>query len=275
VLAGGPNGKTAYKFIARTNLAGVTGVRLEALADDRLPMKGPGRSGSGNFVLTEFRVEWSPEGEPDKKSPVALQNAQADFSQGGYDVATAIDGKKAPADNGWAVHPQPGQNHTAVFETKENAGSGPGLFTIWLDQEYQDGQHTLGRFRISVTTAPRPITLQGLPQNVTDLLAITADKRTDPQKAELLKFYRSQDGELKKREQALAAAKQPRPVDPKLQQLRDKLAEVSKPVPIDPKLALLRADAALSTGQLERARLTFVQDLAWALINSPAFLFNR
>jgi WD40 repeat protein/mono/diheme cytochrome c family protein len=275
VVAGGANGKTTYKFVARTDLANVTGVRLEALADERFPMKGPGRSGSGNFVLTEFRVEWAPEGEPDKKSPVVLQNAQADFSQGGYDVATAIDGKKAPTDNGWAVHPQAGQSHTAVFETKDNAGSGPGLFTVWLDQEFQDNQHTLGRFRISVTTVPRPVTLQGLPQSITDLLAVAADQRTDAQKAELLKFYRSQDSELKSREQAVAAAKQPRPIDPKLQQLRDALAEASKPVPIDPKLAGLRADAALSTKQLEQSRLTFVQDLAWALINSPAFLFNR
>ncbi|MCU0983121.1 MAG: hypothetical protein MUF25_28510 [Pirellulaceae bacterium] len=162
-----------------------------------------------------------------------------------------------------------------MFETKDNAGSGPGLFTVWLDQEFQDNQHTLGRFRISVTTVPRPVTLQGLPQSITDLLAVAADQRTDAQKAELLKFYRSQDSELKSREQAVAAAKQPRPIDPKLQQLRDALAEASKPVPIDPKLAGLRADAALSTKQLEQSRLTFVQDLAWALINSPAFLFNR
>ncbi len=275
VVANGSNGKATYKFVARTDLANVTGVRLEALADERFPMKGPGRSGSGNFVLTEFRVEWAPEGDPGKTSAVALQNAQADFSQGGYDVTTAIDGKKAPTDNGWAVHPQVGQNHTAVFEAKDNTGSGPGRFTLWLDQEYQDNQHTLGRFRISVTTAPRPVSLQGLPQNITDLLAVAADQRTDPQKAELLKFYRSQDSELKSREQAVAAAKQPRPIDPKLQQLRNILAEANKPVPIDAKLAGLRADAALSTKQLEQSRLTFVQDLAWALINSPAFLFNR
>ena len=275
VVANGANGKTTYKFVARTASDKITGIRLEALADDRLPLKGPGRSGSGNFVLTEFRVEWAPEAEPDKRAPVGLQNAQADFSQGGYDVATAIDGQKAAANNGWAIHPQAGQNHTAVFETKDNTGSGPGLLTVWLDQEFQDNQHSLGRFRISVTTAPRPVTLQGLPQNITDLLAVAGDQRTDAQKAELLKFYRSQDSELKSREQAVAAARQPRPVDSRLQQLREALAGASQPVPIDPKLAQLRADAALSTRQLEQARLTFVQDLAWALINSPAFLFNR
>jgi WD40 repeat protein/mono/diheme cytochrome c family protein len=275
VVASGPNGKTTYQFVARTDLAGVTGVRLETLADERFPMKGPGRSGSGNFVLTEFRVEWAAEGEPNNRSAVELQNAQADFSQGSYDVTTAIDGQKAPTNNGWAVHPQVGQNHTAVFETKDNVGSGPAQFTFWLDQEYQDNQHTLGRFRISLTTAARPITLQGLPQNINDLLAVAAERRTDAQKAELLTYYRGQDSELKNREQALATAQQPRPVDPKLQALRGTLAEVSKPVPLDAKLAQLRADTALSAKQLETARLTFVQDLAWALINSPAFLFNR
>ena len=37
----------------------------------------------------------------------------------------------------------------------------------------------------------------------------------------------------------------------------------------------LRRDVELSAKQLEKARLTFAQDLAWALINSPAFLFNH
>jgi len=91
----------------------------------------------------------------------------------------------------------------------------------------------------------------------------------------LLAYYRSIDGELKKVETALANAKRPRPVDPQLKQRRDKLTEVSKPLPIDLKLAQLRADAVLSEEQLKNIRLTAAQDLAWALINSPAFLFNR
>ena len=65
------------------------------------------------------------------------------------------------------------------------------------------------------------------------------------------------------------------PVDPKLSQLRDALAEVSRPLPPDAKLQRLRRDVELSAKQLEKSRLTFAQDLAWALINSPAFLFNH
>ena len=44
---------------------------------------------------------------------------------------------------------------------------------------------------------------------------------------------------------------------------------------MDPALAVLRRDAALSKTQLENKRLTAAQDLAWALINNPAFLFNH
>ena len=73
----------------------------------------------------------------------------------------------------------------------------------------------------------------------------------------------------------MAEAKQPRPVDPKLQQRRDQLALASQPLPVDPKLTQLRRDVELSAAQLGQSRLTFTQDLAWALINSPAFLFNR
>ena len=274
VLASGSNGKGTYQLVARSEKAPLTGIKLEVLADERLPSKGPGRSPNGNFVLTEFRVEWSPEGQPDQRLPVSLQNAQADFSQKDYDVATAIDGKKAERANGWATHPQTGQNRTAVFETKEDL-AGPGTLTLLFDQEYADGQHTLGRFRVSVTTSPRPIALDGLPQNIGDILAVAAKDRTDAQKAALLKFYRGQDGELKKLEQTVAEAKKPRPVDPRLQQLRDRFAEASRPVPLPPRLVQLRRDVELSTRQLAGVRLTFAQDLAWALINSPAFLFNR
>jgi len=37
----------------------------------------------------------------------------------------------------------------------------------------------------------------------------------------------------------------------------------------------LRKDVDLSKHQLEEKRLTAAQDLTWALINTPSFLFNR
>jgi hypothetical protein len=37
----------------------------------------------------------------------------------------------------------------------------------------------------------------------------------------------------------------------------------------------LQADAKNSEAQLGNKRLTAAQDVVWALINTPAFLFNR
>jgi hypothetical protein len=271
VVATGPNGIATYVFVAENDLANVTGLRLEALADERLPTKGPGRASNGNFVLSQFLVEWHPLKDPKKQTRVVLQNAHADFSQDNYNVQTAIG---ESSDKGWAIMPKMGQSHMAVFETHDNVAAG-GIFTIRLVQNFPDGQHTLGRFRISVTNAPRPITVDGQPANITDILALTADKRSDKQKAELLAHYRGVDLDLRQRSEALAAVRQPLPVDPKLAQLRDALAEASRPLPPDARLQRLRRDVQLSAKQLEKMRLTFAQDLAWALINSPAFLFNH
>jgi len=271
VTANGPNGIATYVFVAADDLPNVTGLRLEAMTDEHLPAQGPGRAPNGNFVLSRFIVEWHPITEPNKNARVVLQNAHADFSQDNYDVQSALG---EFADKGWAIAPKMGQSHTAVFETHENL-AGPGIFTIRMVQNFPDGQHTLGRFRISVTNAPRPIAIDGPPASIAEILAVAAEKRTDKQKAEILAHYHGLDAEWRQRSEALSAAKQPLPVDPKLMKLRDALAEVSRPLPRDAQLERLRHDADLSAGQLAKARLTFAQDLAWALINSPAFLFNH
>ena len=67
----------------------------------------------------------------------------------------------------------------------------------------------------------------------------------------------------------------PVPADAKLKALQATLAGAEQPVPVDAKLVQLRADAGMSTTQLADRRLTGAQDLTWALINNPAFLFNR
>ena len=57
ILAGGPNPVVdTYSVEAITSLAGMTGLRLEALPDPSLPFGGPGRSGDGNFHLAEIRL---------------------------------------------------------------------------------------------------------------------------------------------------------------------------------------------------------------------------
>ena len=57
--------------------------------------------------------------------------------------------------------------------------------------------------------------------------------------------------------------------------LQDALARAEKPLPEDPQLAVLKRAVTLSTKQLTNKRLYGAQDIAWALINNPAFLFNH
>ena len=88
-------------------------------------------------------------------------------------------------------------------------------------------------------------------------------------------YYKAVDPEHRRRQNELNASRAPLPVDTKLQSLKNALTEVSKPVPVDPTLEQMRRDVEMSVQQAAFRRLTAAQDIAWALINSPAFLFNH
>jgi len=53
------------------------------------------------------------------------------------------------------------------------------------------------------------------------------------------------------------------------------LGKAEEPIRLDPYLVQLREDALASGKQSQNKRLTVVQDLTWALINSAGFLFNH
>ncbi len=234
VLASGANPATdTVTVLVETDLEAITGLRLEALADDSLPAKGPGRVKHGNFVLSEIHLSAAPRNAPRNgeaaSANIPLQNATADFSQGKdmkeWPVAAAIDGD---VKTGWAIASQFGKNHVAVFETSSDAGFPGGTrLTITLDQQY-GSQHTLGRFRISVTDMPRPVRIGGFPDNIASILATLKEKRTKKQLADLTVYYRTVDAELAKLESEAAAhaKKAPKRKDGSMAQT---LAELSTP----------------------------------------------
>ncbi|MFN4259901.1 MAG: DUF1549 domain-containing protein [Gemmataceae bacterium] len=274
ILASGPNGKGFYTIVAHTDLQGITGIRLEVLPDPSLPRNGPGRAGDGNFVLNEFILEAAPLQDPKNIAKVELHKPLADFTQQNFNVAQLLDGVLAQ-NNGWAIAGATGLVHWVTFEAKQPIGHQSGtVLTFKLYHQFNQDDFMLGRFRLSVTTAQQPVGLS-LPEDLLAILKVPEEQRTDEQKADLLKYYRTIDPELGKRQQALADSRKPLPIDPKLKELRDHLAEVSQPLPEDRLLVQLRQDVAMSNQQKANERLTAAQDIAWALINSPAFLFNR
>ncbi len=250
----------------------ITAIRLEVLTDAELPRNGPGRAGDGNFVLTELVVQAEVPGRD--RVPLKLVEARADFSQNNFDVAQAIDGNINNGGRGWAVSPRTGAIHWATFRLAEPLEVAPGTtITFQLHHKFNRKEFGLGRFRISLTDHPDPGL--GLPEPLDRIVDTPSDQRTDEQRETLLTYWRAMDDQFRTRRDALAQARKPLPDDPELVRLRDRLEKVRQPIPDDRLLAQLRNALEQSTGQLATRRLTAAQDIAWALINSPAFLFNH
>ena len=181
LLATGANpDKETLTVLASTGLQRVTGVRIEALPHDSLPAKGPGRAENGNFVLHEFEVHHVPLGDPATSVTTSLQHPTANFSQQGWPIGKAIDGKY-DSGSGWAVSPQFGKAHEGVFELKEDlTPTASSLLVFELDQQYGT-MHTLGRFRLSVTDLDRPIRHHGYSEAVAAALQVAPDDRNEAQ----------------------------------------------------------------------------------------------
>ncbi len=277
--------QAVYNLRAKTDLTNITGIKIEALPDERLPNNGPGLSDDGNFVLTEFAVNQTEAGQKPPPAPkrganmagaIKLKTPKADFEQENFTAAASINGNVDVNDRGWAVSPQQGRRHELIFATDPattgfKAGT---LFTINLQQGFQRQRYHLGRFRIYVTTSTMPLRF-GASKRVADILRTPAEKRSPEQKAELQAEFLHTAPEYQKAKQGLVAARKPLPPDMKLGELEKLLATAQMPITLDPKLVQLRRDADLSQDQMVNHRLTAAQDLAWALINSPAFLFNH
>ena len=192
-----------YTVTTPLPIANVTAIRLEVLPDDALPQKGPGRAGNGNFVLTEFAINYrrDPQG---KAQPIVLDQPTATIEQttladgspnGGWKIANTIDGDAKGAKWGWAILPEVSMPQHAVFETLlDVTGTKDSTLTFTLAQNAEEiAQHLVGRFRLSVTASPRPVRAFGadVPAAIRPILALPADKRNDEQKKQIAAYYRS------------------------------------------------------------------------------------
>lgn len=205
---------------AEPNLAGVTGIRLEALTHGDLPFGGPGRSFKGTWAVTEFIVEAQKPGSA-KWEPLAMKNATADFSEAehtiepewaaGWDkenkrlcgpVAFMIDGKDG---TGWRADRGPGRRNTdsvavVQFEKPLDFPEGTKLrFSLRLNHGGDDNgpkNAMLGHFRVALTTDADP-KVNHTPYAAVLAMQVPAASRTVKQKAEIFAAWRASVAELK------------------------------------------------------------------------------
>jgi len=194
----------------KQSLKDITGFRLEMLHDPNLPAQGPGRSHLGTFALSEFQVEAADaEG---KNAAIKIAKATDDIHA---PADTAVDpafNEKEPKkrvigpasyaidgnnDTGWSSDLGPGRRNyesVAVFATEKPITTES--LTVKLVQNIggwnADDLHAcqLGRFRLSVTTAPNP-EADPVPALVRAALEVPREQRSPEQKATIFNYWRT------------------------------------------------------------------------------------
>ncbi len=266
-------GKDLYTIVTQTDLTGVSAVRLELLPDESLPAKGPGLAENGNLVLTELQIEVAHPDKPDEWKKVEIESAVANIVQPSFDIKQVFDGNTSN-NRGWAISNAIGKTSWASFQLKMPIGYSGGTLIRFLMHQNFDDQHQIGHFRFSLTRHHEPVGLS-LSESLLAELTKPEEKWQPDTKAVLVQAFEKSDLKLKTLTELVAASQKPIEINPEIVRLREKLARVSKPIPPDAKLEQLEKDVKMSEAQLANHRLTAAQDLAWALINSPSFLFNR
>jgi hypothetical protein len=217
LLGGGdikPYGVTHVWF--DTTLTNITGFRVEALIHANLPHGGPGLTARGSFLIREFTAEAYALKSPTVTNVVKFRRAYASAEAPGFAVTNAIDGNTEKG--GWtasAVPVERNQEARAVFECAEPIAGFEGgtRIKVSVHQKHSTGEgwqiipdkdtgldcHTLGRFRISATTAPAPLAADPLTAAQRRLLAKPAAQRSPEEQRELFNVFR-------RHEPAMAAA---------------------------------------------------------------------
>jgi mono/diheme cytochrome c family protein len=205
VATGKQAAKDTYTVVVELPPERVTGLRLEVLPDDSLPGKGPGRSKNGNFVLSEIAVR--------ADAPLALHSPAADFSQGGWPVGDAIDGKP---ETGWGISPEFGKEHHASFYFgRVIDGAKAKRITVTLDHQYKGGDHGIGRFRIALLTGETAETIA--PLAVREVLEMPAADRGEEQLKQLGDYFAKIDPVAQQAAEQLAAAAAAAPKPPTME----------------------------------------------------------
>ncbi len=139
----------------------------------------------------DYAFYFKPERQLPTNYPVAFAAAIADYSQKDFSVQAALDKKP---DSGWAVdgHKEGNRvNRQAIFLARQPFGFAAGTrLKVRLKFGSKFKQHTLGRFRLALSSATNLTELGDVPAKVQSFWFKPPDQRAADQKTELTKYYR-------------------------------------------------------------------------------------
>lgn len=149
LAAGATPAQETFTLTTKTKRQAIHSLRIEALAHDSLPSKGPGRAGNGNFVLGNLKITVT---DAAGAREIMLTKPRASHQQntGDLSVAASIDDNPT---SGWAVDMGGiAKDNAAVFDLAEPVGTGDEVtLTVTMSFQHPNPHHILGRFRLSIT----------------------------------------------------------------------------------------------------------------------------
>ncbi len=201
--------------------SGITAIRLEALPDDRLPSRGPGRvyyeGPFGDFYLSEIKI--SVDGRA-----VPIKDAMASNPKAPKDAAAAFDGDPQ---TGWSINGGQGRENSAVFRLAAPLERANEITVEMVCERYYAAG--LGKFRFSATTDPREVKAREIPFELEPILLIEDTERTPQQIDRLRTYFLSVAPELAKARAAIDKLAGEIPEDPITLVLKERPADNPRP----------------------------------------------
>ncbi|HRX79791.1 MAG TPA: DUF1549 domain-containing protein, partial [Pirellulaceae bacterium] len=207
-LASGTNADfDVYTLETETSLQNITALRLEALADDSMTKRGPGRAANGNFGLSRITLSIQPLDGTKEPVDVKLLEPQVTFQQNdaGLSIASSLDDNPK---TGWAVDPRFGEDHAATFGIETPIGFPEGTrLTVRLEFNVNN-KHNIGRLRLAVSTATARPTVDAKaiaqPDAELQLLKLQpGEQLTDQRRSALMAIYQKTDTHWRSLNEAL------------------------------------------------------------------------
>ncbi|MGD9857727.1 MAG: DUF1553 domain-containing protein, partial [Planctomycetaceae bacterium] len=173
----------------------LTALRLEVLPDDRLPEGGPGRTyyegRKGDFFLSELTARV--DGAPIRFASASHSYGKISIGSGSADAGNVIDGDGS---TGWSTSGREGRPSQLVVNLAEPLESGAGdELTVELLFERHFAA-SLGRFRLSATSAPGPVRAKPWSAALESTLTQSAETWSDEQRLAVHRQFQHDAPEL-------------------------------------------------------------------------------